>query len=279
MAILANRVRIKNNLFEIIRFLIYSSKRFFHFILVAISCLLLYFSPPTFLATFTLECAGNVMSVGTDIYQKSIDLVNKFNHKISYYQNLEGENAKLRFEVDLLKEKTKDFSSIDLENRSLKQMLNVAYQIDNNFVTAKIIGVTISPFASYAMIGSGLNDGIKVNDIVHGKTGLVGRVTKVGNNYSTVMLIDDNNSRIPVITSNSKTRALIGKRGNKIQMIYLQEDQDPVKGEMVYTSGDGTIYPKGILIGKISEINKDGIFVKPSDHITNLEFLVVESIN
>lgn len=279
MAILANRVRIKNNLFEIIRFLIYSSKRFFHFILVAISCLLLYFSPPTFLATFTLECAGNVMSVGTDIYQKSIDLVNKFNHKISYYQNLEGENAKLRFEVDLLKEKTKDFSSIDLENRSLKQMLNVAYQIDNNFVTAKIIGVTISPFASYAMIGSGLNDGIKVNDIVHGKTGLVGRVTKVGNNYSTVMLIDDNNSRIPVITSNSKTRALIGKRGNKIQMIYLQEDQEPVKGEMVYTSGDGTIYPKGILIGKISEINKDGIFVKPSDHIANLEFLVVESIN
>ena len=93
------------------------------------------------------------------------------------------------------------------------------------------------------------------------------------------MLLNDPNSRVPVITSTSRERGILAKQGDNMLLIYLSEDHKVEIGELIYTSGDGKIYPYGLLVGKIYKIDNDGIFVKLSANLNNLDFVTVQSIS
>jgi len=189
VAILANRVRTKNSLLELSKFIIYSMKRFLALVLILISCYLLYFLPPKLFVNNLLEVVGRVSSVVSLIYKESIQNINFIYNRFSYFKDLETENLKLKLDVASLKNTNRLFSKIEWENRSLKKILHVTKEVNNNSVTAKIIGISATPFASYATIQGGTEDNINVNDIVRGAQGLIGRVSEVSNNYSTIIEI------------------------------------------------------------------------------------------
>jgi rod shape-determining protein MreC len=277
VAILANRVKIRNNLIELSKFALFSIRKFFVIILVLVSCYLLYFSTPRVVANALLESTGRFLSAGALIYQESIQTLKCAHGRLSYFKDLEAENLRLKLELASL-DNTKQLAvRTQSENMELKKLLNVTQNISYDFVTAKIISTAISPFASSAIIQAGTNDGININNIVRGKTGLIGRISEVSANYATVMLVNDHNSRIPVITSNSKVRGILTKQGNHLKLIYLKDDHDAANGEVIYTSGDGKLYPKGIAVAVISNITNEGAFVQSIENFNDLEYAVVES--
>ncbi len=195
----------------------------------------------------------------------------------SYFQDLEAENLKLKLEIASLSKAQGLASSLKAENTALKEILNVPQNIEAKFVTAKIVGTMMSPFTSYAIIQAGENDNVKVNDIITGTKGLIGRITETGNNYSTVMLINDHNSRIPVITENSKVRGILARQDNNLKIIYLEEDHNAQVGEIILTSGDGKIFPKGIPIATIIKVKDREAFVEMLDDLNKIDFVVVAS--
>lgn len=276
MAILANRVKIKNNLIELSKFTIFSIRRFFTFILLLITCYLLYFSSP-YIARSLLEVSGRVLSAGSLIIQGVAQTSQKISGRLAYFKNLEAENMHLKLELASLEVIKQQKAEESLENIGLKKLLNVAKEIKRNLVTAKIIGASLTPFASFITIQAGQNDGINENDIVRGKVGLIGRVTEVSDNYSTVMLVNDHNSRIPVVTGDSKSRGILARQGDQLKVIYLQENHSVQEGEKVYTSGDGRIYPKGIEVAIITGIEGDEVIADNVENISDLDFVVVES--
>lgn len=276
MAILANRVKIKNNLIELSKFTIFSIRRFFTFILILASCYLLYFSSP-YVGKTLLEMSGRVLSAGSLIAQGAVQTSQKISGRLAYFKNLEAENMRLKLELASLEAVKQQKAEEHLENIGLKKLLNVAKEIKHNLVTAKIIGASLTPFASSITIQAGQNDGVNVNDIVRGKAGLVGRVTEASDNYSTVMLVNDHNSRIPVITGDSKNRGILARQGDQMKIIYLQENHDVQEGEKIYTSGDGRIYPKGIAVATISSVESDAAIAENIENISDLDFVVVES--
>ena len=277
MAILANRVKIRNNLIELSKFALFSIRKFFVIILVLVSCYLLYFSTPRVVANALLESTGRFLSAGALIYQESIQTLKWAHGRLSYFKDLEAENLRLKLELASL-DNTKQLAvRTQSENMELKKLLNVTQNISYDFVTAKIISTAISPFASSAIIQAGTNDGTNINNIVRGKTGLIGRISEVSANYATVMLVNDHNSRIPVITSNSKVRGILTKQGNHLKLIYLKNNHDATNGEVIYTSGDGKLYPKGIAVAVISKITNEGAFVQSIENFNDLEYAVVES--
>jgi rod shape-determining protein MreC len=277
VAILANRVKIRNNLIELSKFAIFSIRKVFVLILMLISCYLLYFSAPRILTNSLLETAGRFLSAGALIYQESIQTSKWIYGRLSYFKDLEAENLRLKLELVSL-ENTKQLADrAQSENIELKKLLNVTRNLNYNFVTAKIISTAISPFTSSAIIEAGTNNGININNIVRGKTGLIGRISEVSANYSTVMLINDHNSRIPVITGNSKVRGILTKQGDHLKMIYLKDDHDAKNGEVIYTSGDGKIYPKGIVVAVIEKITNEGAFVQTIENFNNIEYMIIES--
>lgn len=276
MAILANRVKIKNNLIELSKFTIFSIRRFFTFILILISCYLLYFSAP-YVSKTLLEVSGRVLSAGSLIVQGAVQTSQKISGRLAYFKNLEAENMRLKLELASLEAIKQQKAEEHLENIGLKKLLNVVKEIKHSLVTAKIIGASLTPFVNSITIQSGQNDGINNNDIVRGKNGLIGRVIEVSDNYSTVMLVNDHNSRIPVITGDSKNRGILARQGDQLKVIYLQENHNVQEGEKVYTSGDGRIYPKGIAVATITAIEADAAIAENIENISDLDFVVVES--
>ena len=92
---------------------------------------------------------------------------------------------------------------------------------------------------------------------------MIGRVLKVMNDISSVILINDSRSKIPVITSSSRIRAILaGNNSNIMKLIYLPKDHNIKKGDMVFTSGDGDTLPPGHLVGIVSNIDANNIYVK-----------------
>lgn len=276
MAILANRVRIKSNLLDLGKFALFILRKFFIVILIVASCFFLYFFPPKSLSNILLESTGRVMYLGNSIYEYSSRKITSFYTKFRYFRDLEAENAELKLQLSEAKKDQKFISYILLENQNLNKLLKVVSNIKNDFITAKIVGVSTTPFASFATIRAGKNHNINVNDIVRGTSGIIGRVSQVSDNYATVMLANDHNSRIPVITEESKVKGIVAKQNDQMKMIYLKKDHAASVGEIVYTSGDGRIFPRGIGVATIEAITPEGALVKMLEDIDTIEFVVVE---
>lgn len=276
MAILANRVKIRNNFIELGKFTIASIQKFFTVILISIACYLIYFSTPRIVRQAFLESTGKFLSMGNVVYQESMDTTKWLFGRLSYLKNLEAENLKLKSQLAFLENIKQLEENTRLENARLTKLLHVTKIINHDFVTARIVGTAISPFTSSATIQAGASDGVKVDDIVRGSHGLVGRISEVSSNYSTIMLKSDSNSRIPVITSSSKIKGMLAKQGDRLKLIYLPENHNITTGEVVYTSGDGKIYPKGISVAVITKVTNEGVFLESIENINDLEFAVIE---
>lgn len=275
MAILANRIRTKNYLSELNKFILFLIKKFFILILLILCCGIVYFTVPKKVNNIVLESVGTTLSASNKIYLYVVDFTEAAFSRLLYLKNLEAENVKLKLEIELLKKIEKSESVLKAENIALREILNVSSEFDNFFVTAKIIGTSISPFSSSAIIKAGENDGVKVNNIVTGKHGLIGRVTEVSKNYSSVMLINDHNSRIPVFAGNRRVRGILAKQGDELKIIYLEKNHNLKIGEIVYTSGDGKIFSSDIPVGTITRIAGNDIFVQPIENFNSFNFVIV----
>jgi rod shape-determining protein MreC len=102
------------------------------------------------------------------------------------------------------------------------------------------------------------------------ENGLVGRVVSVGQHSSRVLMLDDYNSRIPVMGESSRVRAVLAGQATRRpelslypyqlqapRMDFIVGAQSLREGERVITSGDGGLYPRGISVG-VARRERDG---------------------
>ena len=97
---------------------------------------------------------------------------------------------------------------------------------------------------------AGSDSGIRIGNPVLSEHGVVGRVVGVSKTVSRVLLLTDVDSRTPVLVNASNARAILaGDGGDAPKLSYLR-GHDPVKrGDVILTSGDGGLYPRGLPVG------------------------------
>lgn len=279
MALLGNRVKSYNQIYYILKLIILSCKRFFSIILILISLFLTY-SSSNIISEIALDTYGKVLAVSNSFYQVIADNAKSLYSMYGYFYDLKEENAKLKLEIERLRDVEELYHlSVD-ENNDLKTLLNFVENLEiNSVMTARVIANNISPFASILILDAGYVNGIKKDAVVRNKYGLIGRIVKVGKYYSTVMSIDDFNSRIPVITDVSKEKGILAKHNDTMKIIYTRNDHDIKAGEKIYTSGEGKIYNSRLKVGEVVAVNNEGIFVKPYADIHNIEFVIIENLS
>lgn len=166
------------------------------------------------------------------------------------------------------------------ENKELKDLMNIKLSLsDYEKEYATVIERNNSYWLSEITINKGMIDGITLNSPVITKSGLIGRISSLSLTTSTVKLITENNSSIPV-TVNKKNKLLTALNDKVI--IRGINDKDKIKvGDTVTTNGLSSNFPKGILIGKISKITKENnnvgyiAEVEISKEINDLRFVAV----
>ena len=163
------------------------------------------------------------------------------------------ENERLRKELEDLKSKNFQSSFLEAQNNELQNVLDLEKNSPYSVVNAKVILDKNSPFLNSVIINKGSNAGIKLGMPVLNKGYLAGRIVEVNFVSSRILLLNDLNSRIPVVVSPSGTQAILSGVGKREPSLEYLPDNFMLgeKESIVFTSGkDGVLFP-GIAIGKV----------------------------
>jgi rod shape-determining protein MreC len=175
-------------------------------------------------------------------------------------EKVSKENEQLKSKITELEFKQLESKSVLDENNSLKEMLKINTTFQHfELRFARIIAREHDNWTQTFIINIGEDDGIKLNQAVVHETGLVGYISKVNKNTSTVTTILDPIASVSVNISTINEPAILQgelnlKSNNKLKLEYIPIGAQVSVGDMLYTSGLGSKYPSGIPVGKVKEV-------------------------
>ena len=108
----------------------------------------------------------------------------------------------------------------------------------------------------------------------------MGKIISSSEKKSRIILINDQNSSVPVTTMSKNINAIIKGTidGKYLTSSFMKEDIKPRIGEVLLTSGNAKIFPPNILVGKVIKVSEDSFLVLPYVDFNNLEFVQVVNI-
>ncbi len=166
------------------------------------------------------------------------------------------ENLLLEKEIDLLKIENSRYQELLLANKRLQKLLNFQENTDEPLLPARVIGWDSSGLFKSIIIDKGEKDGLSMNMPVVNSEGGVGRVVSVSPDYAQVLLITDQNSAVDGLVQRSRGRGMVkGMGSGECYFDYVIKTCDIKRGDTIVTSGLGRIFPKGLYLGTVKEIN------------------------
>ena len=199
--------------------------------------------------------------------------------------NLYDRNVELIAEVQRLRPYEHKVIDLQLRVKNLEAILLVdnSTDIPAKKIVARSVSETNGPFAHSALINAGRSKGIAKGHAVMTVDGLYGHVVRVGNSSSRVLLLNDLNSRVSVMSQRSQSRAILaGNNNNLPKLDYISPEADWKAGDIVVTSGDGGVLPRALPIGVVSLSDKQRLVVdlyvdnKPIDWVWVYPFEPIE---
>ena len=224
----------------------------------------------------TSSVAGEIVSSAVDVLvMPASALVRGYNYLRSL-RKIDLENQKLREENRRLLIANAKNRALEIENKMLSRMLNYAVPPEASFVTAKVVAEEGSAFAHSAIVYTGGNPNVRKGQVVLGQKGVVGRVEKVSKHYAKIFLVNDINSKIPVMAEKSRVRGVLSGENSLLpKMIFVPLEAEVRVGDKIVTSGIGGVFPAGIPVGKVVSVEKKEIKVKPWDNLSGLEYVQI----
>jgi rod shape-determining protein MreC len=202
----------------------------------------------------------------------TINLVRDFQS----YQRVVDQNKELRRELQQMKAWKEAALQLEQENARLLDLNNVRLDPRLTFVTGVVLADSGSPFRQSVLLNIGARDGIVDGWAAMDGIGLVGRISGVGQTTSRVILLSDSSSRIPATIQPSGQTALIVGDNTIAPHIDFLENPDQVRpGDRVVSSGDGGVFPPGLLIGQVASDPGGRLRVRLAADYERLEFLRV----
>lgn len=192
------------------------------------------------------------------------DAVSGFVSVFSDHDKLTAENAKLKDELRDTEELEHENAVLAEENAWLRSYLKVKQDFPNLLMTdASIISRESGNYATVLTLDRGQIHGIKKNMPVITADGVFGHVSEVGLDWCKVLSIIETSSAVGVYTDRTGVIGTVEgslelREQGKCLMSY-SANADIRVGDKVYTSGTGTIYPSGLLIGSIVSIEADEV--------------------
>ena len=167
-------------------------------------------------------------------------------------------------EIDRLKEENQKLKiwawrAQRLERRldHMNALLNAVEETALKYASGHVIADARGPFAKSVLINLGREQGVRNGYAVVDGDGFIGRVVHSGDTASRAILVNDLNSRIPVVVGPAAVRAvLVGDNSDEPRLEFLPNSAAVFKGDTVSTSGHGGLLPSGLQIGVVSGADK-----------------------
>lgn len=203
-----------------------------------------------------------MVSSGIDVSRRSMDnatakLAN-FSSGISGWPFGFGRNKEDAARIAELEAELRDLhrwkdlaETMTLRMERYEKLLGIVGETQGQWVMARVVAEENGPFAASRLANAGVANGVRDGFAAVNENGLIGRVVRVGEYTSRILLVTDFSSRIPVMGSQSGDRALlVGDDGSGATLQQPETPDKIIEGEMWVTSGDDGQMPLGVRVGR-----------------------------
>lgn len=204
---------------------------------------------------------------------------------VNHYVDLRGvrqENDALRLENMQLRAAVQALGEARSENERLKQLLAWTEKTPEPEIPARVVGVNPVAKLLSVRISSGERQGVFQGMSVVTPDGIVGQVIRTTGGYADVALVTDPQSRVGVRVQRSRARGTAAGAGSgPLKLENMLRTEDVEDGDLIITSGTDGVYPPGLVVGRVANLQKKehGMFqaadIVPAVDTTKLEEVLV----
>ena len=175
----------------------------------------------------------------------------------------EGEIAQLKTRVGLFEMQEAREGPRRAEAEEAIRLLGLKHQLPLETKAARVIAnMRNAPFGGL-VIDQGSDLSLQPDQGVIAPEGVVGRIWSVGSRQASVLPLDAYNASTGVMLARSRaTGVLQGTGPGKAEIRYISSQEGVQVGEAVYTSGLDRIFPRGLLVGFVSQVRPRDIELK-----------------
>jgi rod shape-determining protein MreC len=233
-----------------------------------------------------LKLAGFVTAVGGTylVLQTQSALVYEAYHNISapFQPKVRQQDYLKSAQIIQLQNELQELKS---QNQQLQQLGGYSSTVPTKGILAPIVLRSADNWWQQVVIGRGSDDGIEIDHVVVGAGGVVGRIIAVSPHTSRVLLVSDPNSRMGVLISRTRNLGILqGTRSNQAVLQFFDKQPLVKKGDVVTTSAVSQLFPTGLSVGRIVEVNLNKspapeAIVEFTAPLSNLEWVTVHPHN
>jgi rod shape-determining protein MreC len=198
-----------------------------------------------------------------------------------YLVNVQQENQRLREEIKWLRQENHRYLEAYLQYQRLQRLLNFREQTPLDVIAAEVIGRNANSWTEIIYINRGTRDKVAKGLPVVTHEGLVGQVIHAAPTLSQVMLLTDFRSGVDAVVQRTRVSGVVAGRGRNVaELKFLPVGADLQAGDRLVSSGMGGVFPKGLIIGEVKDIHRNGrptqqVEIQPSVDFSHLEEVLV----
>lgn len=176
------------------------------------------------------------------------------------WKGVRRENMALRAEAEGLRVQGLQREETEQENIRLRRLLELRERLPLSVVAGEVVGRESGGWVRAITVNRGRGSGVAQQTPVIVPEGLVGRVVQVRPGASVVQLINDPASTVGAVVQRTRTPGLVeGDAGGVVRFKFMARDGAQVApGDLIVTSGLGSLFPKGLPVGRVVAIEDKG---------------------
>lgn len=195
-----------------------------------------------------------VLPIQSKIYMTTQGIRENFN-TIVRYKDFFYENRELKEKIVSQEYKDEMIAELKAENERLRKLVELKGEMGYKTKVVKVSFQHVQDTYDGFVIKAGTADGMEVNMPVLSGRQLIGRITDVYENYSVVKMITGEDSYVSVLCNKEVIGIVKGQREKDLTFRPTSSLEEEIKvGDELITSGISDVYPKGLYVGKISEV-------------------------
>ncbi len=206
------------------------------------------------------DAVGTLLTPFQKAFNYAAEAMDGFAGYFYRFDQLVEENAQLKERVAELEAQIYDAKELEDAYAWLTDFLDLKVQhTDFTMISAAVTGRESGNYASVLTLDVGYGVGIERNMPVVTPQGIVGRVTEVGYNWCKVTTIVEAQSAVGAFIERTDDVGIVEgdfalSASGICEMNYLSADASVEVGDRVMTSGYGSVYPRGLVIGYVEEV-------------------------
>jgi len=192
-----------------------------------------------------------------------------------------SENTKLQQELNELRLRNRELESQAVEAKRLAALLDFKEaHPEAPMLAAQVIGASADPASHTLFLNRGERDRVRRNEAVITPDGIVGKIVEVFPSTAEVLLLSDKDSGVGALLAATRTHGVLRGSGDpQPRLDYIVNDEKVRPGDVILTSGEDRIFPKGLFVGTVASASSgypfQTIHVQPAARLDRLEDVLV----